>query len=419
MFQWKKRAFISGIFVLASTQALAGQPIMIITPNMTSVDLPNSGTATVSYTVTNNTPQNQKQFSIFADSNISDKAAKKAISVQNNTCTGVVSPQQSCGFDILLTSNSNLKSNFVLSPKVCAYNNLVCSEPDVQNRVQVNLVNAPPPVPLKAYVCDGSDNLVFECTVSAGSLTNCVSTGSDFSDPGYSAINADKTLFYVVQPFTDNITVCSFSLTGDLNCSVVTVPVPMSNLLSGAIAVHPSNQFIYVADTHSPSNIYKCDTDFNVCEVSSLTMDRNSDLTIDPTGTYIYIPQSNGSLKNCSFLGNGDINNSCVFSPAPGPSQTLKIAINDTETLAYVVGQGTQEVFLCELAIDGSLSTCSPQASVPAHMYTDIALTPDGTYAYISTDTTIVQGCPILQNGTLGVCVENSSFSESGGIVFR
>ncbi len=412
MIQWKKRAFISGIFVLASTQVLAGQPIMIITPNMTSVDLPNSGTATVSYTVTNDTPQNQQQFSIFADSNIGDKAAKDAISVQNNTCTGVLPPHQNCGFDILLTGNSNLKNNFVLSPKVCVYNNLACSDPMEQNRVQVNIVNSIP-VSLKAYVCDGpTTNLVYKCDVSGGNLTNCLSTGSDFVGPNYSAINSDKTMFYVPQPDTLNMTVCSFSSTGDLNCSVV--PVPIADVVSGSLAVHPTNQFIYLSNTIN--QIFKCEPDFSSCTLNSAPSGQyEGDLTINPTGTYIYLPQSGLQIQKCSFQVGGDIDgSSCEAFHVP--SLPLKIVINKTETLGYLVGFGA---YLCQINETGNISGCSLQSAVPADIYTDIALNPDETYVYISTERNTILGCPILQDGTLGVCVDNSSFTNSGGIVFR
>lgn len=147
--KWKN-LFLLGvtlIFSVVSLPAMATSSIMIIAPNKTQATLMVTGQATIQYTVTNNTGNPNpgiilSQLTIYPAFDAGNQV-KKSASIQNNTCAGAkLTPGSNCTFNVVLTGNNKLPETFVLSPRVCAFNDATCSQPNESNRVTVTVANA-------------------------------------------------------------------------------------------------------------------------------------------------------------------------------------------------------------------------------------------------------------------------------------
>lgn len=136
---------ITFITFIISAPTIAATPIMIITPNKTQLTLIQSDN-TLQFTAKNNTGHSDpkkgvtlSQLSIYPGFNAGDQV-KKATSIENNSCVNaILPPGSSCQFNITITANNNLPNTFILSPRICAFNDATCSQPDINNRVAVTV----------------------------------------------------------------------------------------------------------------------------------------------------------------------------------------------------------------------------------------------------------------------------------------
>ena len=120
----------------------------------------------------------------------------------------------------------------------------------------------------------------------------------------------------------------------------------------------------------------------------------------------------NGTFASCTDSGNSGV----AFNQLRG------IALNISETILYVVNQGTASVLRCPVNANSTLGACADSGNTGVAFITPvgIALNPTATIAYV---TNLISGaqydtvlkCPINPNGTFGAC----SDSGNTGVNFR
>lgn len=123
------------------SSALFADSIMMIAPTAPgTITLSKAGTQLVDYVVLNNTNNQILSNFIINPGFGSGQNAKSAISLLANECIVALTPGSTCTFQVKLTGNIYLPSSFFLSPRVCAYNGAVCSQPESSNRITVYVV---------------------------------------------------------------------------------------------------------------------------------------------------------------------------------------------------------------------------------------------------------------------------------------
>lgn len=125
--------------------------------------------------------------------------------------------------------------------------------------------------------------------------------------------------------------------------------------------------------------------------------------------TVTYCPvNADGSLGLCLITGNGLI-------------QPAFIALNNTNTIAYVANSSAGSISLCPINEDGSFGTCSPTGTIFAPPMFGLALNPANTFAYLSEyNIGTVRKCTINADGTFGVCsLAAPGFQNPLGIAFN
>src|SRR5207237_9637430 len=110
----------------------------------------------------------------------------EGMSLQSNNCAAAtLTSGANCTFQILIRG-SNQPSSFVLSPKVCAYNGAVCSQPVLTNRLQVTVAGNIIPDFTMAYVTNVNSATVSLCPINLdGTFGSCAdsSAGAAFTQP--------------------------------------------------------------------------------------------------------------------------------------------------------------------------------------------------------------------------------------------
>jgi hypothetical protein len=140
-----KKAFqILLIAILAIPFSVQAKAVFNITPSATTVNVPSGGSATVSYSVVNNTSRTVNQIVVNPAYQTGGNSA--GITLQTDTCSGAtLATNATCAFTTLI-SGANQPASFMLRPRVCGYNGTVCSVPLGGNEVAVAVAVSVPVV---------------------------------------------------------------------------------------------------------------------------------------------------------------------------------------------------------------------------------------------------------------------------------
>jgi len=173
-----KKRIVGGIGIILSctmifpVAASTIQSPILITPNQTVIALSKNGLAVLNYTITNNSSKTLNNIEIEPGFGVSDPSA---FSLHQNTCSSL-EPHASCAVDVYINGDNLTSSNFKVSPRVCAFNKLVCSQAEEVNRVQVTVM--PGTIALAAGVNSISGHPLLVESVTNGAQWNQVISSS-------------------------------------------------------------------------------------------------------------------------------------------------------------------------------------------------------------------------------------------------
>jgi 6-phosphogluconolactonase (cycloisomerase 2 family) len=431
------------MLILLSSSSLFANSVLVIVPAALTLGVSKTGTASMKYSVTNNTkhPVNQ----LIIDSAYQSSGNAAGINVVTNECSNkTLLPNASCTFDVLI-NGAGQPHQFTLRPRVCAYDGAVCSVPPAVNALQVTVSPAPTVVsvtPSGDVVAAGvnSVTLTFSEAMYATTISNntvgLTQSGINTNLIGICVPSSDKMLF-----------TCSINTTLVGNqLYTVTVStavrssdgVPLANNYTTSFTTSP--QFAYVANYYGQYVSICPITDpstgvlSNTC--SSFASAGSSGVTVNPAGTILYITNANNcpnsNVTSCTISKlDGSLSNCSSFVDASFCYPTVVVIHGN---MAYVNNYGNNTVSNCTIQPNGSLANCTVSylPLIPGHGYgyDGIALNSSGTLLYVTQSQANDGGGPpqnilicSLQNGVVvgSSCVshQDPSFQTTAGIALN
>lgn len=228
-----------------------------------------------------------------------------------------------------------------------------------------------------AYVANFSGNSVSTCSVdTSGALTACAASGIGLNKPISLYLNTNVPMAYIVDSADNDIKQCT--LTGD------TLNFPCNSFTNNfnnphGIAVNIANTKAYVVNTFSfgsPGTIESCD--------------------IDGSGLLV-----TGSCQSSQSFGLG----------------LIGIAVNSSETKAYVTSANEGEVYVCDITsgvVDASTCSAAPFSFDFPEL---IALNTANTSAYIANyNNSSASQCTIDGSGNFSGCVSSGGITNAFGV---
>ena len=279
-----------------------------------------------------------------------------------------------------------------------------------------------------AYVANSGNSTVSYCRVDAtsGALSSCQSTGAGFARPQAAAINpqTQNTLYVANNSSPPGISACTINGDGSLvDCNSI------SPILSEGFAINSSGEYAYLT-IGFPTEILKCtinvDGTFNPCIITASTVPNTYVPTaIALNNQYAYLNYVNtalvGKVYICTVESNGDLD-FCNSATSDTPSILLPgIALNPESSYAYITTDGTspgnEGIYYCSI-VGANFGTCVLTGNI-AQSY---GIAVNHQYAYITrsvvNDSSVYQ-CTINENGSLpdDCPITGSGFSYPEAIV--
>jgi len=228
----------------------------------------------------------------------------------------------------------------------------------------------------RAYVATGGSLTVIDTDTNAvvGSITVC----TDFTcSPVIPAVTPNGARVYVT-----NISQGTVSVIDTLTNTVVdTITVGERPL---GIAITPDGTRAYVANNSGTISVI--DTSANAVIATIPDTDLPLGVAITPDGARAYVSNAAGSISVVDISTNTIITNIPVLDfPVPGfgfPARDLAgIAITPDGTRAYVVSHSTAKTYVISTITNTMIATIRTDPGAPL----SIAISPDGTRAYTAT----------------------------------
>ncbi len=273
-----------------------------------------------------------------------------------------------------------------------------------------------------AYVTNFNSGMISRCPVLAnGSFGVCTAAITALGQPAGISINKDKPYVYIAQPNYGIVLYCHINNDGTLNnCGVTPGASPF--FAPGGIVVNPENTMVYVT-AQSSMQVFYCpianDGSLTGCNTTGM-FNMPLGIAFNANGTYAYIAESEGSaVSSCPVNGNGSLGN-CISNMAPEITLPYAVAINPTNTIAYVVNADNSVAYCTINSNNGSFNGCNLTGN-GFNFPTAINLNAEGTYAFITNfNNNTVSSCPINSNGSFGNCaITGNDFFTPNGIALR
>lgn len=400
--------------LLFSVVGFAYNPILSVVPSSTaSIIIPTSGSASLSYTVTNNVTKSVNNLQITPGYQATGVISA---SVSNNTCTGSLAASASCTFTVTIQGVTAGASR--LMPRVCVLNGLNCSVPINTNRVTVTTktLQSIAVTPSPASVNGVGNTVQFTATGTytdntTGDITTAVTWAS--SDTAKATIGSSTGLATAVAAGTTSITATS----GSTVSSGVTLTVTTAPTLT-SIAITPT----------SPTNIRRLATqqftatgtysDSSTADITTSVSWASSNTTSATIGLHT------GLLSTTATVGSTNI----TASLNSVTSNTVSMDVIDFAYITnYNAGGASSYVSYCPVSnSDGSLGTCTNVLNAGAGNNTfngvnNAVINPAATFLYVvNYDNGSVSYCPLNADGSLGTCttITDATFANSSSLVF-
>jgi len=275
-----------------------------------------------------------------------------------------------------------------------------------------------------AYVANFSTDTVSKCTIN---LSAAVSTCSDSGqgtvfapNPEFIAINPSKTIAYVSTTPSSTLRRCPIDpITGDFLPCDSPEPAPYGIDNSLGLTLDPTGTYIYITNFSPLETITQCPvSDFNnctnACALNSCnTISNPYDISITPDGRFAYIvnaPSVNPSVTVCKVNAVTGALDPCSDSGAGTFSQPRGMAISPSGVFAYITDIGNNTITVCTInSITGSLNSCTNANATLLSNPFDLALNATGNFAYITNVLTnsITQCVVNTTSGLMSSCINN------------
>jgi 6-phosphogluconolactonase (cycloisomerase 2 family) len=428
------------MLILSASSSAFANSVLAIVPAALTLGVSKTGTASMQYSVTNNTkhPVNQ----LIIDPAYLSNGNAAGISVAANACFNeTLLPNASCTFDVLINGVGQ-PPQFELRPRVCAYNGAVCSVPLAVDILQVTLSPVPTVVSVTpsgdvAVASVNSVALTFSQAMDATTLSNntvsLTQSGVNTNLIGTCVPSSDKMVFTCSinstlvgsQLYIVTVSTAAKSTDGVPLASNYTTNFTTSSRF--AYVANYNGQFVSICPITDPSTGALS----NTC--TSFASAGSSGVTVNPAGTILYITNANNcpnsTVTSCTISNTDGSLSNCSTTTDVSFCYPTAVAIHGN--IAYVNNYGNNTVSNCTIQSNGSLTNCSvsPLPHIPGlgYGYDGVALNSSGTLLYV----TQAQGtgpennilaCPIQNGAVVGTsCVSyiEPSFSSTAGIALN
>lgn len=361
---------------------------LIITPSITQTVIRSDSEKLVTFTVTNNTRSPMNTLTFYPAFQSTVNAAE--IALQNNNCASYTSaapfaPNASCTFQVLI-QGLNQPSSFALRPRVCAYNNAVCSVPLATNvfNVSIMLITTIP----RAYVglISGSNinniQSILTSDDSLGDLLPGFSFQNDFSTGISIGGSIGGRRVYISNDGTDQVIVVHTTPTLGITTYIDVADKP------AGIAVLPDNTKAkaYVAIYGSDSMVDVIDTATNTI-AKTISVGATSDAALigvaaSPDSAKIYV--ANGGENSIAVIDTNTDTVSATITTADVPSLNLpyNIAVSPDGRTLYVSNYNNGDLSTVSVI---NASTFAQIAAIPVGKgLGGITITPDGSKVFVA-----------------------------------
>ena len=280
--------------------APTGNSLFSISPSETNLYLSSRGSASVLYSVTNNS-----RASATPSITLDYESAGKNLTLASNTCDVELAPAGNCTFRVLI-SGANQPETFTLTPRICGFNGFICSIPP--QAVTVKVTRPAAGLPPRAYVevYNSDANALILKGININNPSDVISAEIQDSNVSSSvnsvAISPDGSKVYAT--YSDgfvaffNATSNELSYEGSVNIdssfSFWSVPKNMQ------MAITPDGSALFISRYTPPSfdappSLFRINLG-PTSEQSSVTTFRNivntSGLVISPDGKTVYAATS-------------------------------------------------------------------------------------------------------------------------------
>jgi DNA-binding beta-propeller fold protein YncE len=377
------------------------------------------GSGTATFNVKNNSSKILTQITIDPAFGLKGGAGSVTLGAVN-TCVSL-SPGASCTFEVNISGSTSFPDNFSLSPRVCAYNNTVCSQPTKANRPHVIVVT-------QAYIANTAAPNVAVCAIDSSSnqLMSCLDATFGImvdhpTAPVGLAINSAGTRVYVTNSNSGVILLCTVGtgMNGKFSSCQST---GLTFVNPQGITLNSAETFAYVAD-FGTSIVAKCPIN-NLGELTSCTATGNdfdgpTSIAFNSGGTLAYVTNKTSntvSVCNVTTTGNNIGNLTDCTQSAADFSFPQTIDLNSGNNLAFISNYLSTSISVCKITdlTTGTLSSCTLSNQTINNPF-GLALVPNNNFIYITQPSTnSVYLCSVnTSNGSLSNC----AVTETGGVL--
>lgn len=258
-------------------------------------------------------------------------------------------------------------------------------------------------------------------TAVAGGTTNITATsGIVLSN---TAVLTVRQFIYIANTTTNNISYCNVDSTGTISgcltfTDLVNVPLPIQ------LTIDRKGTHIYISNQPANNTVVVCDIDqasgnlLNCAATGGVTFSTPKGIAINHTNTRAYIVNSAGNnVFVCNINSSSGVLSGCV-STQPNFLGMLGIALNTHDTIAYITTSTGNLVYYCQVdQTNGTLFNCADSGANGMTQPNEIALNTTDTFAYVGNfGESVVRYCTINANGTLSGCVSSGQGSSPKGV---
>jgi hypothetical protein len=265
-----------------------------------------------------------------------------------------------------------------------------------------------------AYVTNGSDSTVLQCTIatSGGALSNCTSTGSDFSAPYGIAFNNNYA--YIANNDVNEIMKCTLDASDGTfvadSCvdTGVTVDTPAGIALNTAYFYVVEGTVLKCTVNPSSGELTSCGTTASGVSDASTIAFNNGYAYL----TNILVPSS--TVYQCAVNASTGVLTDCTST---GSNFTFPNSIAINNGYAYVGNPTENSVTKCTIDTDGTFVTDSC-ASTGSSFSFPLGIAFNNGFAYIvnnpaATVNDTISKCTVGANGDLDPCaIDETGFSN-------
>lgn len=225
------------------------------------------------------------------------------------------------------------------------------------------------PAGTKLYYGDDATEEIDMCDIDAdtGNLSNCVAVLDNVVNPIGLTFNTVGTKVYYINDSA--LIACDLDEDGTFNnCGPTPVPAMLGS--PRQVVINTADTRAYVANSQNNA-IYQC----NVGGTGSLVdcapytddaIDEPDYLAFSPSNAYLY-STNNGTPVVCNVSAANGALGTCRQTQGGFDHQgAAGIAINATDSLAYVVNRDTKQVVLCDVSNSGDLANCETSVTFGA-----------------------------------------------------